>query len=76
MEELTRKREYTTKLVFFYYFVFFLLFGRKVDEDLTLADLMSYLISLTSGQHFYLVYDDVIPGKSTRLWLEDIFLLF
>ncbi|XP_071526279.1 glutamate receptor ionotropic, delta-1-like [Panulirus ornatus] len=34
----------------------------KMDQDLTLVDLVSYLISLTSGRQFYLVYDDVMPG--------------
>ncbi|XP_071526270.1 uncharacterized protein [Panulirus ornatus] len=34
----------------------------KAAQDLTLVDLVSYLISLTSGRQFYLVYDDVMPG--------------
>ncbi|XP_071525272.1 uncharacterized protein [Panulirus ornatus] len=38
----------------------------KADEDLTLVDLVSYLISLTSGRQFYLVYDDVMPGMASR----------
>ncbi|XP_071526281.1 probable glutamate receptor [Panulirus ornatus] len=36
--------------------------SRRADQDLTLVDLVSYLISLTSGRQFYLVYDDVMPG--------------
>ncbi|XP_071537483.1 glutamate receptor ionotropic, delta-2-like isoform X2 [Panulirus ornatus] len=35
---------------------------RNIAEDLTLADLVSHLLGLTSGQHFYLVYDNDKPG--------------
>ncbi|XP_042211873.1 uncharacterized protein LOC121859191 [Homarus americanus] len=38
-----------------------LLHIKKTDEDSVVAELMSYLITFTSGTQFYLVYDDLLP---------------
>ncbi|KAG7174675.1 Glutamate receptor ionotropic, delta-1-like 26 [Homarus americanus] len=50
-----------------------LLHIKKTDEDSVVAELMSYLITFTSGTQFYLVYDDLLPDSIMfGVWSADI----